>query len=110
MFDKFGNFADLMKNAGKIRETMEKATEALGQVHIEGTAGGGAVTVKVNGRLEVLTVRIDPQAFADGDRELLEDLIAAATNDALTKAREAAAQSITGSLPIPPGLGGLFGG
>jgi DNA-binding YbaB/EbfC family protein len=110
VFDKLGNLADLMKNAGKIRETMEKATEALAQVHVEGTAGGGAVTVKANGRLEVLSVRIDPQAFADGDRELLEDLITAATNDALARAREAAAQSITGSLPIPPGMAGLFGG
>src|SRR5690349_7850452 len=101
-----------MKNAGKIRENMEKAAEGLAQVQVEGTSGGGAVTVKANGRLEILGVRIDPKLLADDDRELLEDLIAAAVNQALTKAREAAAasfQSLAGNLPIPPGFGNLFG-
>jgi DNA-binding YbaB/EbfC family protein len=90
---------------------MEKATESLGQVHVEGTAGGGVVTAKVNGRLEVVAVRIDPKLLADGDTELLEDLVTAAVNQGLTKAREAAAKSISalaGGLPIP-GLSGLLG-
>ncbi len=64
----------------------------------------------MNGKLEVLSVRIDPKLLADGDAELLEDLVAAAVNQALTKAREEAArsfQSMAGGLPLPPGL---FGG
>src|SRR4051812_40712970 len=100
-----------MRNAGKIREGVEKATEALGQLQVEGTAGGGVVSAKVNGRLELLSVRIAPKLLADGDAELLEDLVAAAVNQALTKARDAAAQSISslaGGFPIP-GLSGFLG-
>jgi DNA-binding YbaB/EbfC family protein len=111
VFNNLGNLADLMRNAGKIRESVEKATEALGQLEVEGTAGGGVVVAKVNGRMELLSIRIDPKLLADGDAELLEDLITAAVNQGLTKARESAAQSISsiaGGLPIP-GLSGLFG-
>lgn len=110
MFNNLGNLADLMRNAGKIREGIEKATEQLGQLQVEGTAGGGAVTAQVNGRLEVLSIRIDPQLIADGDAELIEDLATAAVNQGLTRAREEAArsiQSLAGGLPLPPGL---FGG
>jgi DNA-binding YbaB/EbfC family protein len=112
MFDKFGNLSDLLRNAGKIREGIQKAAESLGQVQAEGSAGGGAVTARVNGRLEVLAIHIDPKLVADGDVELLEDLVALAVNQGLTKARQAAAQSLqdaAGGLPLPPGLGNLFG-
>ncbi len=112
MFNNLGNFAELMRNAGKIRESVEKATEALGQLVVEGTSGGGAVLAKVNGKMELLSVRIDPKLLADGDAELLEDLVTAAVNQALTKARESAAQSISslaGGLPIP-GLSGFMPG
>ena len=95
--------ADLMRNAGKLRETFDKAFESLGQVEVEGSAGGGGVTAKVNGRLELVSVRIDPALLADPDAELLEDLITAAVNAGLLKAREAAASSLTGGLPL-----GLF--
>jgi DNA-binding YbaB/EbfC family protein len=107
----FGELGDLMRNAGKIRESMEKATESLGRVQVEGTAGGGVVTAKVNGKLEVLAVRIDPKLFAEGDRELLEDLVAAAVNQGLSRAREAAAKALqeaAGGLAMP-GLSDLFG-
>lgn len=112
MFNQLGQFADLMKNAGKIREGMEKAAEELGKLEVEGTAGGGSVVAKVSGKMEVLSVRIDPKLLADNDAELLEDLVAAAVNQGLTKAREAAAQSfssLAGGLPIP-GLGNFLGG
>jgi nucleoid-associated protein EbfC len=112
VFNNLGNLADLMRNAGKLRETVEKATESLGQVQVEGTAGGGAVTARANGRLELVSVRIDPKLLADGDAELVEDLVTAAVNQALTKAREAAAHSISslaGGLPIP-GFPGFPGG
>src|SRR5437660_12517007 len=92
VFNNLGNLADLMRNAGKLRESMEKAGESLGQIQVEGTAGGGAVTARVNGRLEVVTVRIDPKLLADGDAELLEDLVTAAVNQGLSRAREAAAR------------------
>jgi len=111
VFNNLGNLADLMRNAGKLRESVEKATEALGQVQVEGTAGGGGVVAKVNGKLEVLSVRIEPKLLADGDAELLEDMVAAAVNQGLSKAREAAARSLAtmaGGLPIP-GLSGFLG-
>src|SRR4051794_19516948 len=100
-----------MRNAGKIQEMMQKATESLGQVQFEASAGGGVVSAKVNGRLELLSVRIDPKLLADGDAELLEDLVTAAVNQAMVKARDAAAKSlssIAGGLAIP-GLPGMFG-
>ncbi len=109
MFNKIGMLTDLMKNAGKLRESAEKAFESLGNQVVEGVSGGGSVVAKVNGRLEVVSVRIDPKLVSDGDVELLEDLVTAAINAGMVKAREAAAQSlssITGGLP----LGGLFPG
>lgn len=112
MFDKIGNLSELLRNASKIREGIEKAGESLGQIQVEGSSGGGAVTARVSGRLEVLSVRIDPKLLADGDAELLEDLVALAVNQGLTKAREAAAKALqeaAGGLPMPPGLGNLFG-
>ena len=111
MFPKFGEFGEIMKNAGKIREAVEKAAESLGNVQVEGTSGGGAVAAKVNGRLEVLSIRIEPKLVADGDVELLEDLVSAAVNQALAKARESAAEhlrSAGGGLPVPD-FSALFG-
>lgn len=111
MFNKLGMLADLMGNAGKIREAFDKALESLGRVEVEGDAGGGTVTARVNGRLEVVSVHIDPKLLSGGDAELLEDLVAAAVNAGMVKAREAAAQSfsgMTGGLPMGlfPGFGG----
>ena len=112
MFNSWGNLGDLMRNAGKIRENLERATEALGQLIVEGTSGGGVVTARANGKMELVSVKIDPKLLADNDAELLEDLVTAAVNQALTKAKEAAAQqmsSLAGGLPIP-GLSGFLGG
>lgn len=108
MFTNLGNIADLMRNASKVRESIEKATESLGSIHVEGSAGGGAVTAKVNGRLELLSVRIDPKLVSDGDVELLEDIVAAAVNQGLVRAREAAAQSMRSLAGNLPGVGGLL--
>jgi DNA-binding YbaB/EbfC family protein len=101
VFNQLGMLAELMRNAGKLRESVQ----SLAQPEVEGDSGGGSVTVKVNGRLEVVSMHIDPKLVADGDAELLEDLVVAAINAALAKARETAAQSlaaVTGGLP--PGL------
>jgi DNA-binding YbaB/EbfC family protein len=103
--------ADLMGNAGKLREAFDRAFESLGQVEVEGDAGGGTVRAKINGRLEVVSVHIDPKLLADGDVELLEDLVTVAVNNGMVKAREAAAKSLsslTGGLP--PGMFPGFGG
>ncbi len=111
MFNNLSNLADLMKNAGKIRENVEKATEALGHLVVEGSSCGGSVTAKANGRMELISLRIAPNLLTDLDVELLEDLITSAVNQALVKAREAAAQSmasLAGGLPIP-GLANFMG-
>ena len=111
MFNRLGMLADLMGNAGKLREAFDRAFESLGQVQVEGDAGGGTVKAKVNGRLEVVSLQIDPKLVADGDVELLEELVTVAVNAAMVKAREAAAKSLsslTGGLPMGmfPGFGG----
>jgi nucleoid-associated protein EbfC len=114
VFNQLGMIAELMRNAGKLRESFEQAFESLGRIESEGSAGGGAVTVKVNGRLEVVSVRIDPALVADADHELLEDFVLAAVNAAMAKAREGAANSLSsmaGGLPtnLFSGLGGPAG-
>lgn len=106
-----GNLTDLFKHAGKIKELAEKARDAMGRLEVEGSSGGGEVVAKVNGRFEVLSIRINPALIAGGDHELVEDLVTAAVNQAMTKAREEAArsmQSLGGGLPIPD-LSSLFG-
>ncbi len=108
MFDRLGSVADLLKNAGQIRESMEQAAASLGQVEVEGQAAGGAVTARVSGKMELVRLRIDPKLLADGDAELLEDLITAAVNAGLSKAREAAAEAMNKVMPLPPGLSRLL--
>jgi DNA-binding YbaB/EbfC family protein len=114
VLNKLGMLADLMGNAGKLREAFDRALETLGTVEVEGSAGGGSVTAKVNGRLEVVSVHIEPALVSDGDVELLEELVAVAVNAGMVKAREAAAKSLsglTGGLPMGlfPGFGGPAG-
>ena len=96
---------DVMKNAQKIQEQMGAFQEKLGAIMITGSAGGGMTEIDMNGRMEILAVRIAPQVFADGDREMLEDLVMAAFNNALEKAREVVNREV-GSM-IPGGLQGM---
>ena len=109
MFNNLSNLGNLMRDAGKIREAVEKARDALGKVLVEGTAGGGAVTAKADGHLNLVSLRIDPKLLADGDVELLEELAMAAANQALARAKEVAANSMAEGLPMMSGLGNLFG-
>lgn len=112
MFGKLGSLMSLMGNSGKIKEEFEKFNAQLGTIVAEGTAGGGYVTAKVNGRMEVVSVKIGPEAMTD--REMLEDLVAVAVNQAVTKAREqvaAASAKMAENMGLPPGMlgGGLPG-
>lgn len=101
-----GQLAGLMRQAQQMQEDMKKAQEALADIQVEGAAGGGLVKVVVTCRNDVKRVSIDPSLLTD-DKEMLEDLIAAAFNDALRKA-EATSQekmaSVTAGMPLPPGM------
>jgi len=98
-------FGDMMKQAQKLQKKMLELQEELAQKTVEGTAGGGMVTVTVNGRQEVVGIKIDPEVVDPGDIELLEDLVLAAVNNAMENVR-GMMESEMGRL-MPPGLGGL---
>ena len=94
----------IMKQAQKMQERLQKQ---MAEMRIEGSSGGGMVTVTMSGTKQVLAVKISPEAFAAGDAEMLEDLILAAVNVAAQKADEAVQQELgglAGGLKIP----GLF--
>ena len=114
MFKELGAMMSLMGNRGKLKEEMDKLHAQLGAITAEGTAGAGYVTAKVNGRLEVLSVKITDDAMTLNDREMIEDLVAAAVNQAMAKAREqvaAASAKMAENMGLPPGLlGGGFPG
>jgi hypothetical protein len=93
-----------MRQAQELQAKLAKAQEELAQASIEATSGGGAVKVTVNGQQEVQSVKISPEAINPDDVELLEDLVLAAVNEAMTKSRELAAErlgKLTGGLKIP---------
>jgi DNA-binding YbaB/EbfC family protein len=92
MLKELGQLANLVQQWPKIREEMERLQQRLGKLSAEGDAGGGMVKVKVNGKLEVISCVLSEEAFRMGDREMLEDLIRAATNQALDRGRQAAAE------------------
>ena len=101
-----GNFNNLMKQAQAMQANMQKAQAEIGNIEVIGAAGGGMVKVTMNGRHEVKRVQIEP-AVSSEDREMLEDLIAAAANDAVHKV-EARVQekmaSVTAGMKLPPGM------
>ncbi|QYR21565.1 YbaB/EbfC family nucleoid-associated protein [Paenibacillus sp. sptzw28] len=101
------NMNQMMKQVKKMQEQMLKAQEELGTKSIEGTAGGGVVTVTVNGHKNVQSIVIKPEAVDPDDIEMLQDLILTAVNDAINKADELANKDLgkfTGGVKIP----GLF--
>jgi len=96
---------NMMRQAQQLQAKLEKVQEELEALTVEGSAGGGVVKVVMTGKQVVESVSIDPEAMEDAD--LLQDLVAAAVNDAFSKTQELAAQkmgAITGGLKIP-GLG-----
>ena len=101
-----GGIGNLMKQAQLVQENMKKLQEQLAEMEIEGQAGAGLVKVVMTGRHEVKRVTIDPKLLAD-DKDMLEDLVAAAVNDAVRKIEATTQQKMaaaTAGLPLPPGL------
>jgi DNA-binding YbaB/EbfC family protein len=101
-----GQLAGLMKQAQQMQENMKRLQEELASVEVEGQSGAGLVTVVMTCRHDVKRVKIDPSLLSD-DKEMLEDLVAAAFNDAVRKAEVTTQEkmsSITSGLPLPPGM------
>lgn len=101
------NIGALMRQAQQLQENMQKAQAELANVEVVGEAGGGMVKVTMTARYEVRRVQVEPSIVKAGDTEMLEDLIAAACNDASRKAGEAAQQKMSGmmgGMPLPPGI------
>ena len=100
-----GGIANLMKQAQKMQENMVKAQEELANVEVEGQSGAGAVKIVMTCKHDVKRVTIDPSVM--DDKEMLEDLIAAAMNDANRRAEQTSQErmgALTAGLPLPPGM------
>jgi nucleoid-associated protein EbfC len=101
-----GNIGNMMRQAQALQANMQKAQAEIAALEITGEAGGGMVKITINGRHEARRVQIEPAVFGD-DREMLEDLLAAAFNDAVHKleaASQAKMASLMGGLNLPPGM------
>jgi DNA-binding YbaB/EbfC family protein len=102
-----GQLAELMRNLPRIQEQTAKFQQRVAQLTAEGVAGGGMVTVRVNGKMEMLSCSISDELLAMKDREMLEDLIRAATNLAQDKIRQQTAEEMgrmTTELGLPAGM------
>jgi hypothetical protein len=101
-----GNIGNLLKQAQAVQENLQKAQEQVAQITATGEAGGGMVKVTMNGRHEVARVQLEP-ALLQEDREVLEDLVVAAINDATRKVGVAVNEKMSGAmagLQLPPGM------
>jgi len=101
-----GQLAGLMQQAQKMQENMKRLQDELAQIEVEGQAGAGMVKVVMTCKNQVRRVSIDPSLVGD-DKDMLEDLVAAAVNDAVRRAEETSQQkmaSVTAGLPLPPGF------
>ena len=101
-----GNINNLMKQAAAMQANMQKAQAEIATIEVIGESGGGMVKVTMNGKHEVKRVQIEPAVISE-DREMLEDLIAAATNDAVHKVETRVQEkmsSLTAGLQLPPGM------
>lgn len=104
MFKGIANLGALLKQAQQIGGQMGQVTEEMRKLHVSGSAGGGMVEIEINGLMEVLRCRIDPKLFEQNDRELLEDMVVAAVNQAIAKGKQTHAETLrelTGGLPLP---------
>ncbi len=101
-----GNMNNMMKQAKRMQRQMEEKTKELEEKEWEASSGGGAVTVKVSGQKEIISVKLDPEVVDPDDIEMLEDLIVAAANEALRNMEEESSELMS---EITGGLGGLGG-
>jgi nucleoid-associated protein EbfC len=105
MFNK-GQMAGLMKQAQAMQDNLKKAQEQIALLEVEGQSGAGLVKVLMTGKHQVKRVTIDPSLLAD-DKDMLEDLVAAAMNDAVNRVESVTQErmsAVTAGMPIPPGL------
>ncbi len=101
------DFLGLMKQATELKSKMEAMQAELDRIEVDGLAGGGLVTLKLSGKGEMRAAQIDDSLFKSDQKEILQDLIVAAHADARRKLEAVLAermQSLTGGLPLPPGL------
>ena len=101
-----GQLAGLMKQAQQMQENLKRAQEELAQLEVEGQSGAGLVKVQMTCKHDVKRVTIDPSLLAD-DKDMLEDLVAAAFNDAVRRAEEVSQEKmgkLTAGMPLPPGM------
>jgi len=102
------DFLGMMKQAAQLQSKMQAMQEELGQMEVEGVSGGGLISVRMSAKMEVKGIKIDPSLIKADEREILEDLLVTAHNDARRKAEVAVQekmQALTGGLGLPPGLG-----
>jgi DNA-binding YbaB/EbfC family protein len=102
------DFLGMMKQAAQLQSKMQAMQDELAQIEVEGVSGGGLVSVRMTAKMEVKAVKIDPSLIKPDEREILEDLLVTAHDDARRKAEAAMQekmQSLTGGLGLPPGLG-----
>ncbi|HLE45109.1 MAG TPA: YbaB/EbfC family nucleoid-associated protein [Methylomirabilota bacterium] len=100
-------FGNLVKEAQKLQAQLESLKQEVAKRKVEATAGGGMVTVEANGSQEILSIKIDREVIAPDDPQMLEDLVLAAVNEALRKAREMVASEMS---KLAGGLGGKIPG
>jgi DNA-binding YbaB/EbfC family protein len=101
------NLDEIMKMAQNVQAEMEKAQENLDKIEVDGAAGGGLVKVRASAKGRIVSVSIDESLLQPSEKTMLEDLVAAAINDARAKADAAAApeiQKMTSGIPLPPGF------
>ncbi len=101
------NIGNMMKQAQQLQKKMADAQEKLSSIEVEGVSGGGVVKVIANAKGEIKRINLDENLFKPEDKEITEDLIVAAINDAKQKGEIAAQEemkSVTGGLPLPPGM------
>jgi len=88
------DFANVMKNAGKIKEELAKLQEKLADITVTGSSGGGMVEVVANGKMQILEIKIDDEVLHDDDKEMLNDLIVSAINQALQRAQQVSTEKM----------------
>ena len=101
------NFNDMMKKAQEMQKKMQEMQDSLSNLEVEGTSGGGIVKIIMNCKNEVKKIDIDPSIIKNDEKEVMEDLIIAALNDAKSKAEEKSQEEmkkLTGGLGLPPGM------